>query len=64
MREYILCYSWTGENGTIGFGNQSIEVDVKQMTMSTLEMLIADIKKRYNYKELVILNIIPLGEGE
>ena len=54
MREYILCYSWTGENGTIAFGNQSIEVDVKQMTMSTLEILIADIKKRYNYKELVI----------
>ena len=64
MREYLLCYSWTSENGTIGFGNQSIEIDVKQMTISTLEMLIADIKKRYNYKELVILNIIPLGEGE
>ena len=64
MREYILCYSWTSENGTIGLGNQSMEIDVKQMTISTLEMLIADIKKRYNYKELVILNIIPLGEGE
>lgn len=64
MREYILCYSWTGENGTMGFGNQSIEIDAKQMTISTFEMLIADMKKRYNYKELVIFNLIPLGEGE
>ena len=64
MSEYILCYSWTDENGMMGFGNQSIEIDVKQMTLSTFEMLIADMKKRYNYKELVIFNLIPIGEGE
>lgn len=62
MRDYILCYSWTDKKGRSGYGNQSLEVDEKQMSISMFEMLIADMKKRYDYKDLVIFNMIPIGE--
>lgn len=62
MRQYIMCYTWIDKKGRNGLGNQSVYIDMERMTLSQLETMIAELRERYNYKSVVILNMIPFGK--
>ena len=63
-RTYILVYYWEDKNGNAGYGNQSVEINVKRLTVRQLGSMIEDIKQKDGYKEIVVLNMIKMGDEE
>lgn len=63
-RTYIIAYYWADKNGNAGYGNQSIEINVKRLTTRQFNSMVEDMKQKYGYKEIVVLNMIKMGEEE
>ena len=63
-RTYIIAYYWADKNGNAGYGNQSVEFNVKRLTVRQFNSMIEDIKQKDGYKEIVVLNMIKMGEEE
>lgn len=61
---HIIVYYWTDKNGNAGYGNQLVPVNVKRLTIPRFNSMIEDMKQKYGYKDVIVLNMIKMGEEE
>lgn len=60
MKEYLVYFSYTDDNGNICEGN--LFFDTTYITRKSFNNVIEESKKKYGYKVMVIKNIICLSD--
>ena len=56
--KYLITSRYTKLNGTYGFSEYCIDIDFKLNTIENINEVRESIKHEYNFKDLIILNIM------
>ena len=62
-KQILVVYKWKNETGS-GFGNVNFTVDFNVPTIEDIREIERQICKSYYFDNVVVLNIIELGESE
>ena len=57
---YLIISQYVKSNGTSGFSEDCITIDYKLNTIENINKIREGIKRNYNFKDMIILNIIRL----
>ena len=57
---YLITSQYAKLNGTSGFSEDCVTTDYKLNTIENINKIRESIKRNYNFKDMIILNIIRL----
>ena len=57
---YLITSQYAKLNGTSGFSEDCVTIDYKLNTIENINKIREGIKHKYNFKDMIILNIIRL----
>ena len=57
---YLITSQYTKLNGTFGFSEDYVTIDYKLNTIENINKIRENIKRNYNIKDMIILNIMRL----
>ena len=58
--KYLITSQYAKLNGTSGFSEVCVTIDYKLNTIENINKIRESIKRNYNFKDLIILNIMRL----
>ena len=57
---YLITSQYVKLNGTSGFSEDCVTIDYKLNTIENINKIRESIKRNYNFKDMIILNIMRL----
>ena len=57
---YLITSQYAKSDGTVGFSEDCVTIDYKLNTIENINKIREGLKRNYNFKDLIILNIMRL----